>query len=136
MLYKMQKIVTQGNMYNWIKDYLHNHTISTKVNDSISRQRSLEEALSRTLFLIYINNLPKNLEELTALFADDLVLWTKGKHFLYMQRQLNRALSTLSTYCEIRKLQVNTKKTVYSIFTLSQLFGSPIGPKVESESSL
>ena len=104
LLYKMQKIVTQGNMYNWIKDYLHDRTISTKVNDSTSPKRSLEEglpqgsALSCTLFLIYINDLPENLEVQTALFADDLVVWTKGKHFLYMQRQLNRALSTLSTY--------------------------------------
>ena len=125
LLYKMQKIGIQGNMFNWIQNFLHDRTISTKVNDTTSPKRSLEEgipqgsALSCTLFLIYINDLPENIEVQTALFADDLVLWTKGKHFLHMQRQLNKALSTLSTYCELWKLQINTKKTVYSIFTLS-----------------
>ena len=51
--------------------------------------------------------------------ADDLVLWTTGKHFLYMQRQLNKALALLSTFCELWKLKINISKTVYSIFTLS-----------------
>ena len=36
-----------------------------------------------------------------------------------MQRQLNRALSILSIFCELWKLKINTSKTVYSIFTLS-----------------
>ena len=125
LLHKMQKIGIQGNLYHWIKDYLHDRTISTKVNGTTSPKKSLEEglpqgsALSCTLFLIYINDLPETIEINTALFADDLVMWTSGKHFLYMQRQLNKALATLSTYCELWKLQINTSKTVYTIFTLS-----------------
>ena len=127
LLYKMQKIGVQGNMYHWIKDFLHDRTISTKVNGTTSSKKSLEEglpqgsALSCTLFLIYINDLPETIEINTALFADDLVMWTSGKHFLYMQRQLNKALATLSTFCELWKLQINTSKTVYSIFTLSPI---------------
>ena len=123
----MQKIGVQVNMYHWIKDFLHDRTISTKVNGTTSSKKSLEEglpqgsALSCTLFLIYINDLPETIEINTALFADDLVMWTSGKHFLYMQRQLNKALATLSTFCELWKLQINTSKTVYSIFTLSSI---------------
>ena len=125
LLHKMQNIGIQGNLYHWIKDFLHDRTISTKVNGTTSPKKSLEEglpqgsALSCTLFLIYINDLPETIEINTALFADDLVMWTSGKHFLYMQRQLNKALATLSTYCELWKLQINTSKTVYTIFTLS-----------------
>ena len=125
LMYKMQKIGIQGNMYHWIKSFLQNRTIATKVNNTLSPKRVLEEglpqgsALSCTLFLIYINDLADNMEVQTALFADDLVLWTSGKHFLYMQRQLNRALSILSIFCELWKLKINTSKTVYSIFTLS-----------------
>ena len=36
-----------------------------------------------------------------------------------MQRRLNRSLTMLSTYCELWKLKINCRKTVYSIFTLS-----------------
>ena len=125
LLYKMQKIGIQGNMYNWIKNFLQDRTIATKINNTLSTKKTLDEglpqgsALSCTLFLIYINDLADNIEVQTALFADDLVLWTTGKHFLYMQRQLNRALSILSIFCELWKLKINTSKTVYSIFTLS-----------------
>ena len=53
------------------------------------------------------------------MFADDLVMWTSGKHTILMQRKLNKALALLSTYCELWKLRINIRKTVYSIFTLS-----------------
>ena len=100
--------------------------IATKINGTLSPKRTLEEglpqgsALSCTLFLIYINDLADNINVETALFADDLVLWTTGKHFLYMQRQLNKALSVLSIFCELWKLKINT--TVYSINSHSAHF--------------
>ena len=125
LLYKMQKMGIQGNMYEWIKNFLHDRTIATKFNNQLSPRSALDEglpqgsALSCTLFLIYINDLADNFDVQTALFADDLVLWTTGKHLLYMQRQLNRALTLLSTFCELWKLKINVSKTVYSIFTLS-----------------
>ena len=125
LLYKMQKMGIQGNMYEWIKNFLHDRTIATKFNNQLSPKKALEEglpqgsALSCTLFLIFINDLADNFDVQTALFADDLVLWTTGKHLLYMQRQLNKALALLSTFCELWKLKINISKTVYSIFTLS-----------------
>ena len=72
--------------------------VAINLNSTLSTKRNLEEglpqgsALSCTLFLIYINDLADNIEVHTALFADDLVMWTSGKHFLQMQRMLNRAL--------------------------------------------
>ena len=125
LLFKMQKLGIQGNMYNWIKDFLHDRTIATKVNNTLSKKKTLEEglpqgsALSCTLFLVYINDLAENLDVQNALFADDLVLWISGKYTLEMQRRLNRSLTMLSTYCELWKLKINCRKTVYSIFTLS-----------------
>ena len=127
LLFKMQKLGIQGNLYQWIKNFLHDRTIATKVNNTLSRKRTLEEglpqgsALSCTLFLIYINDLAENLDVQNALFADDLVLWTSGKYTLGMQRKLNKSLATLSSYCELWKLKINIKKTVYSIFTLSPI---------------
>jgi len=121
----MQKLGIQGNMYNWIKSFLQDRTIATKVNNTISKERSLNDgipqgsALSCTLFLIFINDLPENLNISNAMFADDLVLWTSGTDLARMQSKLNHALLTISTYCELWKLKVNCRKTIYTIFTLS-----------------
>ena len=51
------------------------------MNDAFSSKEVLEEglpqgsALSCTLFLIYINDLAKQIKAEKALYADDLVIW-------------------------------------------------------------
>jgi hypothetical protein len=82
-LFKMQNMGITGHRYKWIKDFLCNRTIQTTYAGSSSKQRTLEEglpqgsALSCTLFLIFINNLPDHIPCQKALFADDLIIWTK-----------------------------------------------------------
>ena len=53
------------------------------------------------------------------MFADDLVIWTIDKYPIIAKAKLKRNLLTLQTYCRLWKLNINNKKTVYSIFTLS-----------------
>ena len=114
-------------MYNWIKSFLQDRTIATKLNSSISKKRSVVDgipqgsALSCTLFLIFINDLPDCLNVQNAMFADDLVMWTTGTDTKRMQNRLNQSLSNLSTYCEFWKLKINCRKTVYTVFTLSTI---------------
>ena len=123
----MQKLGIQGSMYNWIKSFLQDRTIATKLNSSTSKKRSVIDgipqgsALSCTLFLILINDLPDCLNVQNAMFADDLVMWTTGTDTNKMQNRLNQSLSNLSTYCEFWKLKINCRKTVYTVFTLSTI---------------
>ena len=127
LLFKMQKLGIQGSMYNWIKSFLQDRTIATKLNSSTSKKRSVIDgipqgsALSCTLFLIFINDLPDCLNVQNAMFADDLVMWTTGTDTNKMQNRLNQSLSNLSTYCEFWKLKINCRKTVYTVFTLSTI---------------
>ena len=127
LLFKMQKLGIQGNMYHWIKSFLHERSIATKVNCELSKKRSVSDgipqgsSLSCTLFLIFINDLPDCLGVQNAMFADDLVIWTTGSDIAKMQRRLNQALSNLTTYCELWKLKINCGKTVYTLFTLSNV---------------
>ena len=39
LMYKMQKIEIQGNIYHWIKSFLQNRTIVTKVNNTLSPKK-------------------------------------------------------------------------------------------------
>ena len=51
LLYNMQKIGMQGNVYHWIKHYLHDRSISTKVNDSTSKRSLRRHSPSHPRFI-------------------------------------------------------------------------------------
>ena len=125
LLLKMQKIGIHGKMYDWIKHFLTNRMIQTKYNNAISSKQILEEglpqgsALSCTLFLIFINDLPSQLRSEKALYADDLALWHTHKNVGVSAILLNEDLKRLEEYCKHWKLKINCNKTVYTIFSKS-----------------
>ena len=81
LLFKMQRMGIHGHLYNWIKNFLSDRTVQTKVSNAYSSKQTLEEglpqgsSLSCTLFLIFINDLPDELKSEKTLYADDLTLW-------------------------------------------------------------
>ncbi|MCG8432091.1 MAG: reverse transcriptase family protein, partial [Candidatus Omnitrophica bacterium] len=122
---KMHQMGIQGKMFNWIRAFLTNRTISTQYEGATSSKRTLEEglpqgsALSCTLFLIFINDLTKYLKVSTAMFADDLVIWTTQRFQWLARIKLNQALLTIANFCNLWKLRVNSSKTVYTVFSTS-----------------
>ena len=69
----------------------------------------------------YINDLSSHIPIAVSksLFADDLVIWTSDKYPILTKAKLNRAVRTISVYCQLWKLHLNTQKTVYTIFSRS-----------------
>uniref|UniRef100_A0A0B7BTN5 Reverse transcriptase domain-containing protein n=1 Tax=Arion vulgaris TaxID=1028688 RepID=A0A0B7BTN5_9EUPU len=122
---KMMDIGIHGKLYNWIKYFLIDRTIQTKINDAISSKEVLEEglpqgsSLSCTLFLIYINDLASQITAEKALYADDLAIWQSHEDVESGARKLNGDLRKLHDYCQTWKLKINCAKTVYTIFTIS-----------------
>ena len=123
LLLKMRNHDIHGKMYGWIKDFLSNRTIATKIENLISKKMVLQEglpqgsALSCTLFLIFINDLAKLLSTEKLLYADDIVIWHTSRFPLQSKRRLNTDLKKLDIYCKMWHLEVNTQKTKYTIFT-------------------
>ena len=76
-----KNIGIHGNLYKWIKNVLSDRIIQSKVHNTFSSKCVLEEglpqgsSLSCTLFLIFLNDLPKILKSEKAQFADDLAFW-------------------------------------------------------------
>ena len=125
LLLKLQNTGIKGNMYSWIKNFLHDRLIQTQLNDTTSSKAVLEEglpqgsSLSCTLFLIFLNDVSDILKTETALFADDLVLWHTSNSTTISRRRIQEDLNALGVYCRMWKMKVNCTKTVYSIFTRS-----------------
>lgn len=63
LLMKMLDLGVRSNMYGWIKDFIRDRSIQTKVGDHTSNRATLEmglpqgSAISCSLFLIFINDL-------------------------------------------------------------------------------
>ena len=125
LLLKMQRLGIKGKIYDWVKNFLTERTIQTKVENSMSERKVQEEglpqgsALSCTLFLIFLNDLPQELKCQKAMYADDLALWKTHRYTIQAARHLNRDLRILQEYCKKWKITINPTKTVYSTFTLS-----------------
>ena len=125
LLLKMKRLNIDGNLYRWIKNFLCERTIQTKISNTLSSRQTLEEgipqgsALSCTLFLIFINDLAKEIKSGKALYADDLVLWNTHRYARQSARHLNSDLERIAKYCTTWKITINVSKTAYSIFTLS-----------------
>ena len=96
----MQDLGIHGNLYRWIKNFLCERNILTTTNYAISSKETLEECLPQgsslraTLFLIFVNDLPKQLKYEKAIYADDLPLWHTHKEIgvseILPNEELNR----------------------------------------------
>ena len=140
LLMKMSDIGIHGNMYNWIKYFLTNRTIQTKMNDAISSKEVLEEGLpqgsclSCILFLVYISDLEDVLDIVLALYADDLVLWVTRDDIYHAASDMRTQLRKLEKYCVKWKLKISEPKTVYTIFTKShKVEKEPISLKINNK---
>ena len=114
-------------MYNWLKGFLSNRYIRTKVNGVYSRTRPSNEglpqgsALSCTLFLCFLSDLSEVIPTFNRLsFADDISTWQSDKNVDRATEALNRDLHALKRYCDQWCMQINTTKTVYNIYSNSR----------------
>ena len=88
LLLKLKRCGIGGNMYRLIKSYLHNRRNRVTVGNAKSKKVLLRHevpqggVISPTLFLIFINDLIKQLPdaEKCAMYANDLVLWCEEEH--------------------------------------------------------
>ena len=140
LLMKMTDIGIHGKMYKWIKFFLSNRTIQTKLNDALSSKEVLEEGLpqgsclSCTLFLVYIKDLEEVLDIVIALYADDLVLWVTRSDIFDAASYMRTELRKLEKYCVKWKLKISEPKTVYTIFTKSsKIEKEPIKLKINNK---
>ena len=89
-------------MYRWIKNFLTDRTIATQIEGVTSTKECLKEgipqgsSLNCTLFTLYISDIVKYLPDThTALYGDDLVLWSTG---IKQQSYLTRSTALLPEY--------------------------------------
>ena len=127
LLLKLLRAGVHGKMYKWLSDFLFNRTARVKLDGMISRQVKLREGVpqgsvvSPTLFLVYMNDItttvPRHVSN--TLHADDFAVWCAEEHITRAVHPIQNTINEVCSWTESWALQLNTTKTVSTLFTLS-----------------
>ncbi|KAK7102290.1 hypothetical protein V1264_020529 [Littorina saxatilis] len=120
---KLQKSGVAGCMFQWICQYLNNRKAKVHVSGQYSRKKTLKDGvpqggvLSPTLFLVFINDIVKDLPRNVhgAIYADDLALWCSEEHITTANYRMQEALKVLEDWTKRWLVNINTRKTTYTI---------------------
>ena len=108
------------NTITFIRNYLQNRTFVVRTNDNLSDLCRIVKGvpqgsiLGPLLFTLYINDLPKVVEESgVVLYADDSTLFASSKYPANIQISLNNDLGRLDKWFKQNKLNLNSKKSEF-----------------------
>lgn len=127
LLDKLYSYGIRGNVLQLIKSYLSERKQITEIS-SINIKNKFEEAsqseprivkygvpqgsvLGPLLFIIYINDLPKSIDQPVTLFADDSTVTIQCNNKGTYGNDINNSLSTIINWLNNNNLKINLNKT-------------------------
>lgn len=132
LLYKLKDIGLSGNIYDFIKTFLEDRHIRTKVGNSYSTRRKLHmgipqgSVIAPILFNILMHDLPRKMTKKIELvqYADDICIWMKltlkrgtpVRSLNYFKKLYQNDLNIFSAYMAENGLQISTEKTHMMLF--------------------
>ncbi|KAF0710584.1 Uncharacterized protein FWK35_00031757 [Aphis craccivora] len=125
ILKKLQNILCNGNMLNFIKDFLSDRSFQVKINNFLSstfnQQNDVPQGstISVTLFLIAINDICENIKfpVQSTLFADDLNILCRGKNLNSIQPALQNTINSLTQWSSKTGFTFSALKSRCTLFT-------------------
>jgi len=93
-------------MYSWIKKFLTDRWITVRIGTELSTKYLVENGtpqgsiVSQVLFSIMINEVFSKVDRSisVALFADDGVMWKKGRNIDYIVRKMQEAIGKVENW--------------------------------------
>ena len=111
--FKLKTYGIKGELLNLLRNYLHERSQRVVLNGQISSWVLIKSEVPQSLvlgplfFLIYINNLPDNIQSTCKIFADDTSLFSHVFDKYKSQSELNNVLQIMSSWAFQWKMQFN-----------------------------
>jgi hypothetical protein len=130
LISKLQFYGVHDKAKSWFESYLNNRYMRVKISEEGSNQQSYStwgkitdgvphgSVLSPLLFLIYVNDLPKTVNEKTVptLFADDTSIIIKTSKLNDFQNNMAMAFNCVNKWFTVNLPSINVDKTHYLQF--------------------
>ena len=107
-----------GNMFDNLRDYLHNRSQYVELNGTKSNHRVIKfgvpqgSPLGPRLFTMYINDLPDKVTQgETYLYADDTTFYYAGKNIEDVIDNLNMIGKQVNDWCQENQLTIHSGKS-------------------------
>lgn len=147
ILDRMKKWGLEGNVVSFVENFLQERTFRVRANGTLSRDRTLRNGvpqgsiLSVTLFLIAINDVFDNITSpiKTTMYADDLLIYIKGKDRTVLQKLIQCAIDKLAASTQASGFKFSPSKTKYIFFSRRSKFTADLqlnGTKLELVNSI
>ncbi|KAI5637527.1 reverse transcriptase (RNA-dependent DNA polymerase) domain-containing protein [Phthorimaea operculella] len=127
LLNKLYAIGIRGNSHKWVNSYLKNRRQIVEVESSDINTKEVKKVYSEfktvnasipqgsvigcLLFIIYINELPKFIQEKCVLFADDLSILMTCENDDNIQQNIKKLLDEINNWMKNHNLDINYNKT-------------------------
>lgn len=132
LINKLEKCGIRGNILELVKSYLTNrqqftciNKISPSTKTEIIYTSELRECLfgvpqggvlAPLFFIVYINDMPKIINNPMILFADDSTILFKSQNDEIFEKEINDNLNDIITWLNENNLKINLEKTNYISF--------------------
>lgn len=124
ILHKLNKIITKGNMLNFITNFLSHRTFQVKtantLSDTFRQENGVPQGstISVTLFLISINDIAEKITTpcIPMLYADDFTILCRSTNANSIQQLLQDASNKLMSWSKSSGFRLSPTKTNLLIF--------------------
>lgn len=123
LLHKLITLNTPMSLVKIIQSYLTDRSFQVHINDYLSSLKPVPAGvpqgsiLGPYLFLIYLNDIPKQTRTSIACFADDTASFTSSEDVDLITGRLQLSIELLLSYFTKWKLKINANKTEAILFT-------------------
>ena len=131
LLVKLSQYGVNGQLLEWVRDYLAHRQHSVIVGSAKSFSRPVNagvpqgSVLGPLFFLVYVNDISHNLLSISRLFADDTSLACSASNVNDIEGILNHDLDMLSTWSKQWLVSFNPTNTEAILFSNQNVQNRP-----------